>query len=203
MSSKRGAILCGSLYLILLIYYSLKNIPRNKKFLYTILTLGVFSIISYYLSDILASNEYLMMRLDNMQTGEDASGDARVDQVTTIVDYSTHGPIFNLLFGYGFDKSVMIAGNYAHNDWAELLANLGIFGCLLYLIFFTSLIVFFKKNKHSLTPMQKLMFISVLGSWLLTSMFSMGYISNMSFLYTMVIAYLVSQIEKQKKVCQR
>ena len=203
MSSKRGAILCCALFFILLFYYSFQNIPRKKKFVYSILVLGIFSICVYYLIDIFMSNEYLMMRLTNMEAGNDDSGNARIDQVSAIINYSTNGPIFNFFFGYGFDKSVMIAGNYAHNDWAELLANLGVFGCLLYLIFFTSLISIFTKNRQLLNPMQKLMFVSVLSCWLLVSMFSMGYISNNSFLYTIVIAYLISHIEKQKKICQR
>ena len=203
MSSKRGAILCCALFFILLFYYSFKNIPRKKKLIYSILILGIFSISVYYLVDIFISNEYLMMRLTNMEAGVDDSGDARVNQVSAIVEYTTNGSIFHFLFGYGFDKSVMMAGNYAHNDWAELLANLGIFGCVLYLIFFTSLIKIFTKNKNLLEPMLKLMFVSVLSCWLLVSMFSMGYISNNSFLYTLVIAYLVSKIEKDKKACQR
>lgn len=203
MSSKRGAILCCALFIFLLLYYSFKNIPRNKKVLYSILILGVFSVSVYYLIDIFMSNEYLITRLTNMEAGVDDSGNARVNQVSAIINYTTNGSIFNFLFGYGFDKSVMIAGNYAHNDWAELLANLGALGCVLYLIFFISLISIFTKNKLLLSPMQKLMFVSILGCWLLVSMFSMGYTSNNSFLYTMVIAYLVSYIEKQKKICQK
>lgn len=203
MSSKRGAILCCALFFILLFYYSFKNIPRNKKFVYSILILVIFAISVYYLIDIFMSNEYLITRLTNMEAGVDDSGNARVNQISAIVEYTTNGSIFHFLFGYGFDKSVMMAGNYAHNDWAELLANLGVFGCVLYLIFFTSLIKIFTKNKNQLDPMQRLMFVSVLSCWLLASMFSMGYISNNSFLYTSVIAYLISQIEKQKKVCQK
>ena len=203
MSSKRGAILCCVLFFILLIFNTLKNIPRKRRFVYSILVLGVFSISLYFLFDIFMSNEYLMMRLTNMGVGDDDSGYARVDQVSAIINYTTNGSIFHFLFGYGFDKSVMIAGNYAHNDWAELLANLGVFGCVIYLLFFTSLISVFVENKQYLSPMQKLMYVSVLGCWLLTSMFSMGYISNTSFLYTSVIAYLVSCIGKQKTICQR
>ena len=203
MSSKRGAILCCALFFILLFYYSFKNIPRKKKLIYSILILGIFSISVYYLVDIFMSNEYLITRLTNMEEGVDDSGNARINQISAIINYTTNGSIFHFLFGYGFDKSVMMAGNYAHNDWAELLANLGVFGCVLYLVFFTSLISIFVKNRHILTPMQKLMFVSVLGCWLLASMFSMGYISNNSFLYTSVIAYLVSHIEKQKTICQR
>ena len=203
MSSKRGAILCCALFFILLIFNTLKNIPRKRRFVYSILVLGVLSISLYFLFDIFMSNEYLMMRLTNMGVGDDDSGYARVDQVSAIINYTTNGSIFHFLFGYGFDKSVMIAGNYAHNDWAELLANLGVFGCVIYLLFFTSLISVFVENKQYLSPMQKLMYVSVLGCWLLTSMFSMGYISNTSFLYTSVIAYLVSCIGKQKTICHR
>ena len=203
MSSKRGAILCCALLFVLLFYYSFKNIPRNKKLVYSILILGIFAISVHYLIEIFISNEYLITRLSNMEAGEDDSGNARFNQISAIINYTTNGSIFHFLFGYGFDKSVMMAGNYAHNDWVELLANLGVFGCVLYLMFFTSLIKIFTKNKNLLDPIQKLMFVSVLSCWLLMSMFSMGYISNNSFLYTLVIAYLISQIEKQKKVCQK
>ena len=160
----------------------------------------VLFLTSYYFYDVLLSNEYLMQRLANMESGDDASGESRLIQTNAILNYVLGGSIFNLLFGYGFDKSVMMAGNYAHNDWAELLANLGIVGCIMYLIFFIRLIKLYTNNKKFYLPMQKYQYLSVVGMWLLITMFSMGYISNNSFLFTIVIAHITSEIEKKKSL---
>lgn len=203
MSSKRGAILCGILAFIFLFIYSLAGVPRKKKFQYSILVLGVCCLFVYLLYDVFLSNEYLMQRLSNMEAGKDDSGNARISQVSAIWEYVTNGTMFHLLFGYGFDKSVMMAGNYAHNDWAELLANLGLLGCIMYLAFFMKSFNIYRHNRKKLSSMQKYMFMSVMGMWLLMSMFSMGYISNTSFLFMITIAYIVSDIEKKKRICQR
>lgn len=203
MSSKRGAIVCGILAFILFFMYALQNVPRKKKFIYLLLVLGVLSLSIYYFYDIFLSNEYLIQRIDNMAAGKDDSGNARVNQINAILSYVFEGSLFNLLFGYGFDKSVMMAGNYAHNDWAELLANLGLFGCIMYLLFFVRLFKLYTNNKKLYLPMQKFMFFSVVGMWLLMSMFSMGYISNNSFLFIIVVAYMTSEIERKKRTCQR
>lgn len=201
MSSKRGAILCGILALIFFFVYSLKNIPRRKKIKYTIFILILFSFFIYSLYQIFLSNEYLMQRLIKMQYGNDESGDARINQVSVIIDYVCNGSLFHLLFGYGYDKSVMIAGNYAHNDWAELLANFGLFGVVIYLMFFIKLFRCFKDGQRYLSFKQKYMYMSVVGMWLMISMFSMGYLGDNSYLFMIAIAYIVSEIEKNKKLC--
>lgn len=203
MSSKRGAIVCGALAYILYFIYVLQNVPRTKRIKYFVLIIMVLFFTSYYFYDVLLSNEYLMQRLANMESGDDVSGESRLIQTNAILNYVLGGSVFNLLFGYGFDKSVMMAGNYAHNDWAELLANLGIVGCIMYLIFFIRLIKLYTNNKKFYLPMQKYQYLSVVGIWLLVTMFSMGYISNNSFLFTIVIAHITSEIEKKKSLCQK
>ena len=203
MSSKRGAILCGIFAFIFLFIYSLRGVPRKKKLQYSILVLGVCGLFVYLLYDVFLSNEYLMQRLSNMEAGNDDSGNARINQINAIWEYVTNGSMFYLLFGYGFDKSVMMAGNYAHNDWAELLANLGLLGCTMYFLFFIKLFNIYRSNRKKLSSMQKYMFISVVGMWLLMSMFSMGYISNTSFLFMITIAYIVSDVEKKERLCLR
>ncbi len=198
MSSKRGAIVCGIVSFLLYFYYTFKSVPKNKKVQYSIVILGLFIVFVYMSYDMLMSNEYLMNRLSNMEAGNDDSGNARISQVSAIWDYSLNGSIFHFLFGYGFDKSVMIAGNYAHNDWAELLANLGIFGCIIYLIFFIKLFNIFKRNKKYLTQDECYIIVSTICIWFTITLFSMGYISNNSFLLIIAIAYINTKIEKVK-----
>ena len=202
MSSKRGAIICGLIAIVLLFIYIIKYIPREKKIKYSILLFGILGGLIYFLYNVFLSNEYLLHRLTSMQDGRDDSGNARIDQVTAIMEHVSNGSLFNLLFGYGFNKSVWIAGNYAHNDWAELLANMGLFGCVLYLVFFIKLINKYRYNRQYLSPKQKYMYMSVICMWLLISMFSMGYLGDNSFIFMIVIAYIVSIIEKNKKLCQ-
>lgn len=76
------------------------------------------------------------------------------------------------LFGRGTAQTVMIAGNYAHNDWLEFLTDNGLLGALLYLTTIVSLF-FYRRKIQKGSPM-RCAFMIVLLFWFIKSIFSMG-----------------------------
>lgn len=192
--AKRGAILCLILQtLLMLIYFfriSHKNYVRNIVFIAMFLTLVIIAANQMY-----ESNEYLQYRIAGMMSGTDDSGDARIDQYSAITSAVFNGTLLNFIFGYGFDQTLSIAGNYAHNDWFELVANMGLLGVIIYLSFFIRLIWMYYKYRKIFDPEDKLMFFAALGIWLLRSMFSMSYLYMDTFLLIVVFAYIQSKIE--------
>lgn len=192
--AKRGAILCLILQtLLMLIYFfrtSHKHFVRNIVFIAMFLTIVIIAVNYVY-----ESNEYLQYRITDMMSGTDDSGDARIDQYSAITSAVFNGPLLNFIFGYGFDQTLSIAGNYAHNDWFELVANMGMLGVIIYLSFFSRLIWIYYKYRKKFDPEDKLMFFAALGIWLLRSMFSMSYLYMDTFLLIVVFAYIQSKIE--------
>ena len=83
----------------------------------------------------LTTNEYFAYKMTEATDG--ASG--REDSYTFIWNYFLNkldsGNYLNCIFGEGANASVRITGNYAHNDWLEILTNQGIFGIIIYSIY--------------------------------------------------------------------
>ena len=80
---------------------------------------------------------------------------------------------FRFLFGYGANGTILLGGNYAHNDWLEIITNQGILGFVIHLVYWVTLIVFWKKIKRNPQAFMAIgLFIIV---YLFSSFFSMSY----------------------------
>jgi O-antigen ligase len=99
--------------------------------------------------------------------------------------------IMNLFFGYGFAGSRPLSGfdSYAHNDWLELLSNFGLLGVTIYFVLFYS--IFKTIRNSSWGNDKKIIFLTIMGMWFATTLFSMGYTSMGGYLNAMMLAYLL------------
>lgn len=125
----------------------------------------------YFIYDVYYNNEYLQFRMNRTLEGDSSGRDYFYSQMWNYWANSSSG--LNYLFGFGFAASVKITGLYAHNDWLELLTMSGLFGVIIYIIFFVQLIKF--SLKYSLTIQDKNIILSILLVWFLKTLFSMGY----------------------------
>lgn len=102
----------------------------------------------------------------------------------------------NLLFGYGFAGSRLLSGSghFAHNDWLELLSNFGLLGVTIYIVLFYSASKFIRNNKWGSD--KKIIFITILGIWFVTTLFSMGYTSMGGYLNAIMLGYLIGSKNK-------
>lgn len=188
LGAKRGAIICFASQLIIFVLFNMKDTGRRtshiKSLFITSVIVGVLGFVGY---NLLQGNEYLLMRLSDMEEGNDASGDARIFQYTAILNAFVEAPLFTKLFGHGFNQTLNIAGNYAHNDWLELLTNQGIVGVLMYLLLFIQLLKSTKAFNGN--NWRKCMFYMVLAPWFIRSLISMGYVSMETFYFMIAIVY--------------
>ena len=169
--AKRGAILCLiAVALFTLLYYLRNTKPSFAKYLTVIL---IICSLGWYVHRNLQSNEYLIHRIE--KTSQTGIGGREVAYVMLFDHWNREQNPITFLFGNGTAQTINIWGNYAHNDWLELLIDNGLIGVFIYLAIF--LLTFSKIYKSQLDFYKKLACYSAFIIWLCRSAFSMGYSS--------------------------
>lgn len=186
--TKRGAIISGAIGLIIFIYYQLKTIERKYKLRGYIIVAIATTALVYYSYDLFQNNEYLIYRMQKLSE-EDGSSGRNVIYSTLFNTWYNSEDILNVLFGFGFASSLQIAGNFAHNDWLELLTSFGFLGVFIYSILFYALFKYIFNNKWEID--KKLLLFTVVLLWLFASIVSMGFTSRSGLIQAILIAYLV------------
>lgn len=192
-SAKRGALIAGVIGLLIFIFYQIKTIKRENRLKGVFLVSVGLGIMIYYLNQFLENNEYLLSRLQSIEEGN-SSG--RNFLYTFLIDGWLEGNIIQLLFGFGFASSVKMAGNYAHNDWLELLSNFGLLGVTIYLaLFYQGFKMAFSNNWGA---SKKIMLLCVMAIWLFITFLSMGYMSlNEGYLRAIILGCLIGSESKE------
>jgi hypothetical protein len=184
--AKRGALFAGTIGLLLFIYYQLKTLKRKHRirgFLFVSTGIGIMI---YYLNQFLESNEYFLSRL---QLIEEGSSSGRNIIFASIYNGWLNGDVLQLLFGFGFASSFKFAGNFAHNDWLELLSNFGLLAVIIYAaLFYYGFKTIVSKEWP---PSKKITLLCVMMTWLSASLVSMGYNSDDGYLRAIILGYLM------------
>ena len=189
LGAKRGAVVCLLSALILSIYYYFKlykfKISTILTFIVTLILLGYYGYIQYL------ENDYLQRRLE--VTYESGVGIREIIYRKLFDNWCNSQDLSTLIFGNGMSKTVSIAGNFAHNDWLELLTNNGLLGVTLYFVCFISVYIYIKKS--SLDIYSKWTTYLVLVIWLLKTMFSMGYTELSNYVFMLLIGSMIGRNE--------
>lgn len=191
---KRGAIVVGALGLLMYIYYQMRIVNKKYKVRGYILISIVAVVIGYFAYDMFISNEYLISRMEQMVEGNVSGRDQIYANIFN--GWLNSDSLPKLLFGYGFAGSRQLSGtgNFAHNDWLELLSNFGLLGVSIYIVLFYSI---FKIIRYSNWKADKnILFLTIMGMWFTTTLFSMAYTSMGGYLNAMMLAYLLGSRSK-------
>lgn len=189
LSSKRGAIVCLALGLLILFYSYYKD--RQFKIVNVFSFIIIFLIFVFFLYESILSNEYLMNRLEYTQ--ERGIGARSVAYGVLWQHWINDTNILTILFGNGMSASVSVWGNYAHNDWLELLVSNGAVGVLLYAAFFIFLVVYIRSMK--LDAVYKSSAYLCVSIWLLKTIFSMGYTDMTHAIVTLLLGIIIGRNE--------
>lgn len=196
-SAKRGAILVGFIGMLCFLYFQLRSV--SKKELFTTLTLVLVTaiILVYYGYEYIQSNEYLLHRLEATSEG-DSSGRDLIYKSIFYSWFNTQS-LIKFIFGFGFAASTELSatGHFAHNDWLELLSNFGLIGVSVYALLIYSLYSFIRSP--SLSFNKKVILITILLMWLITSIFSMVYSSVTTAIQSLLLAYLIGSEKVKSK----
>jgi hypothetical protein len=169
--AKRGAILCAAVAAVVAVYFLIVN----KKMKFKLILGGMIVCIPlfFFIEKEYSENDYLQKRVEstkeNNMSGRDVAYAMLWGHWVSDQNLSTQ------LFGNGSAQSVAVWGNYAHNDWLELLIDNGLVGCLVYLAIFISLFRQIHRTKIGFIY-QLTLYLCVL-MWLMKTVYSMGYTS--------------------------
>ena len=170
VSLKRGAIIC---YVVCLVYYiivSISAIRGSSKKIGAIFIFSLLAYVIYYLYvEVLSSNDYLVTRILSVLDG-DSGGRGEIYGVLWN-KFKTNQSISQILFGMGADGTIKVVGNFAHNDWLEILTNHGILGIICLLFFYVNFVIGIKQVQN---PKYRLVLALCFIQMFLTSIYSMS-----------------------------
>lgn len=193
LSSKRGAIVCLIISLAILIFLYFKN--RKIKLLHILAFTIIICGLGVFIYKTIISNEYLISRLE--YTADSGIGSRSIAYRTIWQHWLHDTNIINILFGNGMASSVTVWGNYAHNDWLELLISNGVLGVSLYAVFFISTFFYIKKSKLDNTYKVSAYLCFII--WFLKTVFSMGYTDSVNTFITVLLGIILGSNEHYKQ----
>lgn len=182
---KRGAIVVLALMLLWFIYISFHTEQRGRK-IFVILLTAIFMIVGIrYVEQFAANSAYFQYRLESTMEGQSSGREMIYSQIWN--HYKSNDNVLQLAFGEGAYHTENVTGDRkAHNDWLELLIDCGLFGVIVYFIYWVSFYKAWRKSKgYFLVYM-------MMGAGLLftfaRTFFSMSF-SNMPFYMCVILAY--------------
>lgn len=193
LSLKRGAFLIGSVSLIGFLSLVIKKAKGFKRFqaqLFAALTILLASLfVIHFFQNSEGFRNRIEMTLEGNSSGRDIIAEKITDYFQNQTDYVA------IAFGNGADATIDIAGNYAHNDWLELLINQGILGVsiffIFYMLWFKNYLMMRKKVSLNVSMAFGVAFIGSFGA----SIFSMAY-TAFGPSWSIVIGYCLSEYSK-------
>lgn len=196
-SFKRGAMLIGIICFVLFIWNSLKTGKRGYK-LGALIAGTVLVIIGYrYFLTLQDSSELFNKRLEGTMSGDMSGREGLYTSFWTILK-NQDNPL-RILFGYGANGTLMLVGEYAHNDWLELAVDNGLLGVIIYIYYWICAFQTWKRCKNASIIDKNISFVIGL-TFLIAfskSLFSMS-VTNNPFFVSLLIGYCLSQYDFYK-----
>ncbi|MCM1022352.1 MAG: O-antigen ligase family protein [Muribaculum sp.] len=191
--SKRGAIICMALMLLYAYYWYRRYFRLQIKTVLAIALLGIIA--GSYAMHVYAENEYMQKRMEQTMEGNSSGRDAIYERLWNAwVDADPQ----TQMIGRGSAQTVTIAGNFAHNDWLEVLTDNGLLGAAIYLMIFASLYRYVSRNR-----VNRYVYLSImlwLLYWLAKTLFSMGYTEIMGGVPMMLLGVMLANIKYRPRL---
>ena len=196
-SLKRGAILCTALAVSFFFWIQMAHLSVKRKALvliifFVFLVYGTRLVVHMYENSIVFQH-----RVENTLDGNTSGRDVIADNLLEIYSNSN---IFHVIFGFGADGTLHY-GNYAHNDWLEMLFDQGLVGFFVYLSFWFIFFSLWRKEvqrKSSIAFFLGLLFICNFPK----TLFSMWY-SNANMFITMLLGYALYLVYNNEMLLKR
>ena len=191
LSIKRGAILVSSLAFIYMLLFALKNSSPSKKIATLVLFIALVGYGSIVIERMYENSVVFQHRVEHTLEGRTSGRDEIAENLLNIYLNSN---ILHLLFGYGADGTLKV-GNYAHNDWLEMLFDQGVLGFVAYFIFWISVFRLWRREMIKKSDLGLFIGLIFICSFTKT-LFSMWY-SMANIFITMPLGYCLAQIYGQ------
>ena len=192
VAMKRGAILISIVCLFFMFSKQFFSMKYRSKLFFLLILIILFIIAYDYLIMYYEQNAYFQERLGASLEGN-TSGRDRIDSKAFSYYFDSAG-IVKQLIGSGADATLGAVGNYAHNDWIEILINQGIMGVLVFLYYIIGLFYIWRKSKSNL---EAYMAIGLYGCiFFCKTFFSMSY-ADVPIYATVIFSYYLSVSNKK------
>lgn len=193
MAMKRGAILVGSICVLWFLFRSFRKASRRQKlgvFVLSLVLIAGVIMTFYYLEN---NSDYFVARIEKTLDGNSSGRD--VLYTSAVNSFLNESNPLLVLFGHGAYSTLNIIGQFAHNDWLELLINQGVLGLIIYAFYWSR---FYKSTKSARFNEDLFMAMSLLLiSNFMRSFFSMSY-GDMSIYSTMCLGYCMGKISEHE-----
>lgn len=186
---KRGAIAIYLLCFCLYIYYIYKESSRKERKIMMFLFVFSILIFCWYFSSVLMESEYAQQRFEKTLDGDSSGRDVILSRLFSY--FCDEASLIKILFGSGAYATVFIAGNFAHNEWAEILICQGVFGIVVFVFYLLSLrkkIILLKKYENDLYVVMQICLVI----FLVKSFFSMA-INGMTPPFDLALGYCLAK----------
>ena len=195
MGLKRGAILIGAVCIMWFLYRMLASATKKTRITIVLLTIAMLIVGSYFVVDFYYTSEYFQYRVDQTLEG---SSSGRDTIYTLLWEYFINQESFaNILFGNGAMRTIMVAGNFAHNDWLELAICQGVLGVCIYILYFIALINNWLRSAHNKIVYNTLGMTIII--MFVSTLFSMSY-NNLNLAITICLGYCLEQSQRKNIV---
>lgn len=193
--SKKGIILA----ILFILFYLLGQLTNPKKQLKMILQITIISIIIFYFFvsyiDLTEMNEMIgktTKRFLDFANGEGQSTKTRIELALFAFENFSNNP----LLGTGIGSFLYKYNTYAHNNYLELLSEVGIIGFSLYYLLYLKLI--YKTFTLNIKLDQKIPLFSFIFLFLLFDFAEVNYYSKFILFYLVLLIYMIERIEKNE-----
>lgn len=194
-SFKRGAIITSILAYSWFIFSTSNSSVQGR--IRMLLLLSLLCIIIYNVfQQLLTSNEYFLSRFQDTLEGNTSGRDIIFS--TLLNSYAYDSTLIEQIFGRGAYGTLKISHNVAHNDWLELLVDLGILGVISYFIYWWRLVASWIRTKGTYLYAPLGMFIII---FFCKTLFSMSY-SSIPFFAMMALGYCIANLPVSKRTSQ-
>ena len=195
---KRGAMLIGALMLVWFVYTLLKSSSTGMKLGVLLLTIAVIVVGYRFIINLYEKSDYFQYRIESSLEGNSSERD---EIYVTLWNHYVHNDnILQFAFGEGAFHTENVTGSVkAHNDWLELLIDCGLFGVLLYVVYWGYFIIAWEKSKPK--PLAYAMIGSCFIFTFTRTFFSMSF-SNLPFYTAMIMGYCFASINMDDN-CQQ
>lgn len=190
LSVKRGAILIGLICLLMLIFYSIKN--KGNKISWSFILLAIFLVVGFnYVTYLISTNDFFAFRLERTMEGDDST---RSELYSSLYNaFFDNSNLLQLLFGYGADGTILLSQMQAHNDWLEILVDMGLVGFLTFFVFWLRA---YSTYKSILNKDLKFLFFIVILMLFVRTFFSMS-INSMYISTNLILGYCLANYDNQ------
>lgn len=190
-SMKRGVILISMLCLPVILYQYYSGVSVRRKVAITLICFVLVLLVLYYLDSYINESDYFNRRVQSTLEGSSSGRDT----IYTFLwnKFTNRFDFFNVFFGIGAYGTIKLYGQYAHNDWLEILINQGVLGVIIYLYYWVALVIEWKRiDKKSIHYLSVKLFVII---FFLQTLFSMSY-NDIPFYASCALGYCLGRSRK-------